>query len=172
MSNAVSPSNLLETTEKMELNPRTALLAAWVCWWTLLTIPFLVFLSVIWRQMYLELTPAPQQMAHRWFIFAMAFLGVSVPLAFFAQGRAFRAYWQGQAVEPRKYLRGMITIWMSLEFSGLVALFGCWYTNTLLPNMLPAILAFMLFVPLWPNGHAMSRPLVNESDPADYEEPR
>jgi hypothetical protein len=42
----------------------------------------------------------------------------------------------------------------------------------MLPNLLPALLAFMLFTPLWPNGHSMTRALINEHDPADYEDPR
>lgn len=172
MASAVSPSHLLETAERYELNQHTALLAAWISWCTLAVIPFLAFLAMLWRHLYMNVMPAPQSTVHYWFISSMIFLGISVPLAFFVQGRFFRAYWQHQAVDPGAYLRGMLVIWVALELSGLLAIAGCWYTGTLLPNMLPAMLAFLLFVPLWPSGHAMSRPLVKESDPADYEEPR
>jgi hypothetical protein len=71
-----------------------------------------------------------------------------------------------------KYLLGMLSVWVALNISGLIALLGCLATRTLLPNLLPAILGFGLFCVLWPNGHAMSRPLASEQDGADYEEPR
>lgn len=169
---AVSPSVLLETREHHALNERHTLLVAWIVWFVMLTIPFVVFLAVLFRQLYGESAVASEATINRWFVGSMIFCGLVVPGAFFLQGRAFRAYWHGQCVAPRAYLRGMISIWASLELSGLIALIGCWATGTMIPTMLPAILAFMLFVPLWPNGHAMTRPLVSEQDGADYEEPR
>jgi len=46
-------------------------------------------------------------------------------------------------------------------------------TNSLLPNLLPALVAFMLFLPLWPSGRAMiCSQRGNSDDPETYEEPR
>jgi len=154
------------------MDSRQALLIAWITWFVLASFPFFVFLAVMFRQLYGEVIAAPEAVIHRWFVGTMILVGLIVPGSFFLQGRSFRAYWKGEPVSPRDYLRGMITIWMSLEISGLVALLGCWMTGSILPNLLPALVAFMLFCPLWPNGHAMTRPLVSEHDGADYEEPR
>lgn len=169
---AVSPSVLLETRQKESLNAQHTLLVAWISWFVLLTIPFAVFLIVLFRQTFGEVQPASETVINRWFVGSMIFCALAVPAAFFLQGRAFKGYWQGHCVDPRSYLRGMLSIWMSLELSGLLALVGCWVTGTMIPTMLPALVAFILFVPLWPNGHAMTRPLVSEHDGADYEEPR
>jgi hypothetical protein len=149
-----------------------ALHAAWWTWFALLSLPFIVFIGTIWRLVYFEDHASDPQLAQKWFVATMAYMAIGVPAAFFWRGRLFRGYWSGQLVSPRDYLVGMITVWAAIELGGLLALTGCLVTGTLLPNLLPALLAFMLFTPLWPNGHSMTRPLINEHDPADYEEPR
>lgn len=171
---AVSPSVLLETRESgdNELNAGHTLMVAWITWFVMLTIPFLAFLGVMFHQIYGEGQVAAESTIRKWFVGSMIFCAVAVPLAFFIQGKVFKGYWKGQPVAPRDYLRGMFVIWLALELSGLVALLGCWMTGTMIPTMLPALVAFMLFVMFWPNGHAMTRPLVSEHDGADYEEPR
>jgi hypothetical protein len=149
-----------------------ALQIAWWIWFALLAIPFVVFLAVIWHLMDSDGTSANLKLAQFWFIAVMGYMALGVPGAFFWRSRIFRGYWTGRFVSPRDYLVGMGTIWMSLEIGGLIALIGCLASHTLLPNLLPALLAFMLFTPLWPNGHSMIRPLHDERDPAHYEDPR
>jgi hypothetical protein len=117
-------------------------------------------------------TTADLPLAQNWFIGVMIYMAIGVPAAFFWRSRMFKGYWSGKVVSPRNYLLGMFTIWAALEFGGILALLGCLVSSTLLPNLLPALLAFMLFTPLWPNGHSMTKPLVNERDPGRYEEPR
>lgn len=146
-------------------------IASWT-WFGLLAFPFILFLGVIWQLMDSDGVNGDPALALRWFIATMVYMAVGVPAAFFMRSRIFKGYWTGQLIPPRNYLIGMFTIWIALEIGGLVSLVGCLMTGTLLPNLLPALLAFMLFTPLWPNGHSMTRRLQNEHDPADYEEPR
>jgi hypothetical protein len=148
-----------------------ALRYAWRIWFVLLVIPFVVFLAVIWYLNGHE-SPARMRLSQIWLVSTMAFMAVGVPGAFFWQSRLFRGYWSGQLVSPRDYLAGMVSIWTSLEVGGLLALLGCLVSGQLLPNLIPALLAFALFIPLWPSGHAMTHPPRNEQDPADYSEPR
>jgi hypothetical protein len=150
----------------------SALNIAWCAWCALLAIPFVMFLGVMWHLSQNEGLVADRALAQHWFIASMVYMGIAIPAAFFWRGRMFRGYWAGQVVPPREYLAGMLTIWLAIEIGGLFALLGCILSGTLLPNLLPALLAFMLFTPLWPNGHSMTRPLIDEHDPADYEEPR
>lgn len=164
-------SLVVPQTQRQPLCCDTALHIAWWTWFTLLAIPFVVFLAVIWQLTGAE-GPSDQKLAQKWFIAAMCYMAIGVPSAFFWRGRIFRGYWEGRTVSPRDYLVGMMTIWIAIEIGGLFALLGCLMTGTLLPNLLPALLAFMLFTPLWPNGHSMTRPLIDEHDPADYEDPR
>lgn len=159
-----APSTQLSVDAAMQI-------ASWT-WFGLLTLPFVLFIAVVWHQMSLEGTIPDENSAGTWFISSMAYMAVGVPAAFFLRSRLFKGYWSGQLVSPKNYLAGMILIWCALELGGLLSLAGCLATGKLLPNLVPALLAFMLFTPLWPNGHAMTRRLQNEHDPADYEEPR
>jgi hypothetical protein len=66
----------------------------------------------------------------------------------------------------------MMSIWVALEIGGLFALVGCLRSQQLLPDLLPALVAFMFFVTLWPSGRAMTRQTGHLEDPQVYEEPR
>jgi hypothetical protein len=159
------------TQERTHLTPGQALKIAWACWMGLLAVPALVFLAVMWRLLDDDLT-GDVALAQKWFIFTMVYLAIMVPLAFFMRSRDFRDYYQGKVVSPGAYLRGMLTVWLACEIGGLIALIGCLVTGTLLPNLLPALVAFILFTPFWPSGRAMTHPVGNDDDFEIYEEPR
>jgi hypothetical protein len=156
---------------KTQLCVDSALQIAWWTWFVLLAMPFVVFLAVVWRLIDSEVA-GNEPLAQMWFVTSMLMLAVGVPLAFFWRSRIFKGYWVGHVVSPKDYLVGMATIWISLEICGLFALAGCLVTGTLLPCILPALVAFMLFTPLWPSGQSMVRPVTNERDPHDWQEPR
>ena len=155
-----------------QLNPAQALKIAWLAWITLLALPALVFLAVLWRFLDDETLPADPALAQRWFLACMGYLAIAVPAAFFWRSREFKAYWDGQVVSPNRYLRGMLTIWIATEIGGLMALIGCFVTESMLPNLLPAMVAFILFTPFWPSGRAMTHPVGADDDFESYEEPR
>src|SRR5690349_6434763 len=103
---AVSPSVLLENRQKESLNARHTLMVAWIVWFVMLTIPFAVFLFVLFSQNFGDNPAATDAVVNHWFIGSMIFCAVAVPAAFFLQARAFKGYWQGQCVQPCAYLRG------------------------------------------------------------------
>ncbi len=154
--------------------PLTAALAlryAWISWLTFLLLPFFLFLYVI-VNLTDEVSTRHLQSAQIWFVISMAYMAVVVPAAIFWRSRLFKPYWLGNTVSPRSYLKGMLVVWLSLEIGGLLSLTGCLVNHSLLPNLLPALVAFMLFTPLWPSGRAMTRHVGNQDDPEKYEEPR
>ncbi|MEX2214742.1 MAG: hypothetical protein WD768_11470 [Phycisphaeraceae bacterium] len=143
---------------------------AWTRWVTLMIIPFILFMTLM-----VYVTLAPQKNAavgKAFFILSIAWLGLVVPASFFLRSRTFKAYWTGSVVTPAQYLRGMTTVWMAIEIGGLIALVGCFLSNSLAPNILPAVVAFMLYMPFWPSGEAMTRPLGDEDDPEVFRHPR
>ena len=156
---------------RSQLTPGQALRLAWVSWLVLLAIPALLFLTVMWTFIGDE-THADKGRAESWFLICMAYLAVAVPAAFFWRSREFKAYWEGNCVSPTRYLRGMLILWLTIEVGGIMALVGCLVTGSLLPNLLPAMVAFMLFTPFWPSGRAMTHPVGNDDDFEVYEEPR
>lgn len=156
-----------------ELTPDVALRIAWCTWLAMLAVPFAMFLFAVWQVMDREGLASPQTgLARGWFYGSMAYLVIVVPLSFFWRSHVFKAYWTGECVSPRNYLNGMIGMWLTIELGGLLALLGCIVTGSLLPNLLPALVAFLLFTPLWPSGHAMTRHCGCVEDPELYEEPR
>ena len=157
--------------ERTHLTPGQALRIAWVSWLGLLAAPALMCLFVMWNLLDDEL-PGDAAQAQRWFLATMIYMAVAIPAAFFWRSHEFKCYWDGCVVSPRNYLKGMLIVWLTMEVGGMMALAGCLVTRSLLPNLLPAMVAFMLFTPFWPSGRAMTHPVGNDDDFEVYEEPR
>ena len=155
-----------------ELTAVNALRHAWVWWIALLLFPAAVFVFVMWSLMSDSAPPRHFAMAQHWFIIAMGYMLIAVPVAIFWRSHLFKAYWRGEVVRPRAYLFGMMSVWLTLEVGGLLSIVGCYLTHALLPNLVPAVIAFVLFLPLWPSGRAMVRHVGASDDPEKYEEPR
>ncbi len=154
------------------VSAQSAMRMAWGCWLFLLVLPFLYFIYVIWTLMGEETSGPPPHSSQGWFLMSMIYLIVAVPLSFFGRSRLFKAYWTGKPVEPKKYLVGMLAMWLTLEVGGLLALTGCLVDHKPMPNLLPALVAFMFFTTLWPSGRAMTRTTGDSEDAGVYEEPR
>jgi hypothetical protein len=159
-------------TPRGTLSVRTALRIAWVTWVVLLVIPFLMFLCVVWTLGIRADGSAAPVPHHLWFMAASIYLLVGVPGSFFWRGHVFKAYWSGHTIAPGKYVVGMISVWLALEIGGIFSMAGCFVDQAMLPNLLPALVAFMFFVTLWPTGRAMVRPVGDNEDPQIYQEPR
>jgi hypothetical protein len=154
------------------MSPATAIRVAWVCWIVLLVVPFFLFLHVVWTLSGERAGGAAPDQQQRWFLGAVIYLLIAGPASFFARSEIFKAYWSGKTVSPKKYLSGMLLIWLALEVGGLFSLGGCLAERHLLPNLFPALVAFMFYVTFWPSGRAMVRPTGHLDDAALYEEPR
>jgi hypothetical protein len=159
-------------SSRSHLTPSDALRFAWWCWLSVLLVPFFLFLYTTWSMMGEETVETNGTLAHTWFIANMAYIAIAVPLAIAWRSYVFRDYWKGDCVSPRNYLFGMMSVWITLEIGGMMGLIGCLLTHSLIPNLLPSLVAFMLFTPLWPSGRAMIHHGGNADDPAVYEEPR
>lgn len=154
-----------------DITPGEALWHAWLWWLVLLLLPFFVFIAVLFMWLFFEPTPN-ETVANVFFVISMLWLLVSVPTAFALRSHCFKAWWEGQTVEPRSYLRGMVTIWMASEIGGLIALIGCLASGSLMPTLVPAAVAFMLFVPFWPSGRALVDAVGTADDDTYFREPR
>jgi hypothetical protein len=148
-----------------------ALRIASVIWILLLVVPFFMFLAVVYK-LGVQGAEHMQVQNDRWFLGASAYLLVVVPASFFWRGHLFKAYWTGRPIAPANYLFGMISVWVALEVGGLLSLSGSIMSGSLLPSLLPALVAFMFYVTLWPSGRSMVRRVGNSEDPHVYEEPR
>ncbi len=154
------------------LTHNDALRLAWWCWLTFLLLPMFLFLYTVWTILNEDGVEPNPMFQHTWFIANMAYIAIAVPLAIAWRSYVFKNYWKGDCVSPRSYLGGMFSVWITLEIGGIMGLIGCLLSHSITPNLLPSLVAFMLFTPLWPSGRAMTCRGGNTDDPAIYEEPR
>lgn len=145
---------------------------AWSIWITYLLIPMFMFMGTVLY--FLIYTPAANlALGESWFVVMMILIAAGVPLTFYARSRLyFYGYWSGRTVTPGEYLRGMVLTWTVIEIAGVLSLLGCIMTGELMPNIMPALLAFVLFITQWPNASAMTDNTGSDADPAVFRHPR
>jgi len=161
-----------QSDAKHSMEPQQALKVAWYGFLVLLAIPFLYCLFVAWSLMG-ETHRSGGLLTDGWFLASVVYMVLVVPGSFFVRSRFFKEYWEGRPVPPAAYLKGMYIVWIALEIGGLLSLTGCLFSRSLVPGLMPAIAAFMMFVFLWPSGSAMVAVRRGDSDdPERYEEPR
>ncbi len=162
----------LPESPEMRRATQRALNLAWIAYLILLVVPFLVFLGLILLLGFGRGDFSAGGGGHEWFIVSTVWIGVTVPIAFWFRSRLFRDYWSGGVVSPGRYLSGMLSIWVALEIGGLLGLIGCFVSKSLMPSILPALVAFMLFTPFWPSGQAMTRAVGSYEDSELFKHPR
>ena len=154
------------------LTSASALNYAWTVWLLCLACPYVLFLFVVWYIAGTQADPADMAWWNPWFFASNLYLIVAVPSAIFWRSHVFRSYWAGLTVSPRAYLQGTIIMWVALETGGILSLVGCLITHSLLPNLFPALVSFILFSSLWPTGAPMVASTGHLEDPEQYAEPR
>lgn len=154
------------------LTVASAIRIAWIVWLTLLMVPFLLFLCVVWKFSDGNPTIRQDNDGQAWFLVSTLYLLAIVPLSFFWRSHLFKSYYSGNPVHPHNYLFGMLGVWIALELGGLLSLTGCLIYGSLLPDLLPGLVAFMFFVTYWPTGTSMTRHGGNSLDAEIYQTPR
>lgn len=169
MTNLPMPNSGMPS--RSSLSVPAALRWAWFSWAVLLAVPFLLLQWLIWH---LAAGDASRSSAdtEKWFVAAMAYFILILPGSFFWRGHLFKDYWLGRPVAPGRYVLATITVGFALALGGIFSLIGCLVTGSFMPNLIPALLALVLFALHWPTGRAMVRPVGQVEDPQVYEEPR
>ena len=162
----------LKSAQAPPSSPGSALRAAWWAYLILLFLPFLVLGVIIVSYSNTVTSSTPYHGVSRWFRLTTAFLVIVLPAALLYRRHLWRAYFRGDLVAPRRYLTGVLTVWLSLEVSMILTLVGCYVTVSFLPELLPAIVAFVVFITLWPSGKMMISRAGDSNDPEIYEMPR
>ena len=153
------------------MTPQRAITRAWILWGVGLLIPMAVSFLVVFAVLS-GAGNGSDRTASIFFVISGVWLGISVPLAFWLRSYCFKSYWQGRVVEPRSYVKGMAWVWASLVLAGLLALLGVLISGQLMPGLLVAGLALMLYLPFWPSGRAMTLPVGDADDDQVFLHPR
>ena len=139
----------------------------------LLLIPLFLFLGTI---VYLLGSTAPTarpELGQAWFLTMMVAIAAGVPLAFYVRGKAFfYGFWSGRTVTPHQYIYGSLVVWTVIEAIGILSLVGCLVSGDLAPNLVPALIAFVVFVTQWPNATALYKNTGNRDDSSEFVHPR
>jgi hypothetical protein len=146
---------------------------AWAVWITYLMLPLFVFMGVVFYMLVNIGGLGYHNVGDSWFLTMMIWLAVGVPGAYFVRSRLFfRDFWAGRPVTPRQYFYGMVLIWTVIEIAGVFSLLGCLFTGELVPNIIPALFAFILFITQWPNASAMTESTGQKADSTVFRHPR
>ncbi len=86
---------------------------------------------------------------------AVVWLALAGPAVFALRSYCFRALWDGRAVEPQSYLKGMGTVWAVLVVGAVLALMGAVLSGQWLPGVVVAGVAVGLVLVIRPNGRAL-----------------
>ena len=144
----------------------------WAIWITYLITPFLAFFGTVLFLMINE-SVIHKGVGEVWFITMMIWVAGGIPLAFFVRSKLyFQNYWKGHTVSPRQYLKGMLLVWTVIELAGLLSIVGCIVTGELVPNLIPALFGFVVFITQWPNASAMTKTTGNKADSSLFQYPR
>ena len=146
--------------------------AAWWAYVILLILPLALLAGVIKSRSNGGLHQGTTQTVDRWFVMMMAYLAVGIPAALFYRRHLCIAYALGKVVTPQKYFLGMLTVWLALEVGMIIPILRCDVTASYLPGLLPAVLAFMFYLTLWPTGTMMIRRVGAVADSAVYRQSR
>ena len=106
-----------------------------------------------------------------WLLVGMFWLSITVPLTFWVRRGFWREYYSGGTVRAADYLKGNVAIWMPLVIAGVMGFVGFAATRYV-ASLFTSVMAFIIFLTLFPNGHAMTRAVGDHDDPGVYEEPR
>jgi len=168
----MSVQRSLQNTQDVAGRRALMVRAAWCIYVGLLLLPFLVLASATELRSIFGVLPGTAHQVDRWFVLTMAYLVLAVPAALFYRRHLWKTFFRGKSVTPGHYLTGMLVLWMTLEVGILVPLIHCEATGSYLPGLVPAIVAYVFFLTLWPIGNMMLDHTGIVEDPQKYQEPR
>jgi hypothetical protein len=106
-----------------------------------------------------------------WFVGGMVWISATLPLGFYLRRGYWARFYAGGTVRPRNYLKGNVVVWLPLVVAGIFGFVG--FALTLFAgSIFTSLMAFIIFLSMFPNGHAMTRAVGDHDDPGVYEEPK
>ena len=155
-----------------------ALRKAWGLYFLLALLPPLAMIGAIFYLLFTsaslmgpQVVEANSTLGWAWFLGGMIFIGLSLPASFFARRKLWAAYYEGGVVDAGNYVKGNLVVWAPLVVAGVLGFVGFALTFYV-ASLFTSVLAFVIFLALTPNGHAMTRPVGDEEDSGVYEEPK
>ena len=137
------------------LMPERALELAWTIWFILLAVPFIVLPFL------LHMTPgadgrAPNpRLARDGFAAIVSAIAIAVPVSLMLRVILLGRLWHSHDAHPRRYFVAMLIGWLVLTLGGIAAEVVCVFTGTLLPNVVIAVAALLVYLNVWPRGTPM-----------------
>jgi len=116
-------------------------------------------------------TPLDNVAGWTFFIGGMTWISLTVPLGFYLRSKYWAAYYRGEVVAPGDYIKGNLAIWIPLVIAGVVG-FIAFAGTRFVANLFTSVTAFVIYMSMFPNGHAMTRPIGDHDDSGVYEEPK
>ena len=106
-----------------------------------------------------------------WFVLGMLWISVTLPAGFYVRRHYWARFYEGGTVRARNYIKGNVAIWLPLVVAGVLGFIGFAATR-FAGSLFTSVTAFVIFLAMYPTGHAMTRPVGDHDDPGVYEEPK
>lgn len=136
------------------LTQASALTLAWGVWAAMVLVP-LVLLGIASSRA-LGDEAASGSGATALFALSVLWLIVATPGALVLRSHCFATVWEGRAVEPHSYMKGVLTVWGAIEVGLLLAAASCLAGGSLLPGGAPALVGLMILLLTFPSGRAIA----------------
>ncbi len=119
---------------------------------------FALVVAIVIRRSPMSTEPIPREQLMLLFYVAMGMCFATIPLGLFIRGQVFKAGWVGDVVKPANYLQGCLVAWAMCEGTAVFSLVICLLSRTFVPYAIPAVIASVVLLALWPNGRALWPP--------------
>ena len=151
---------------------QSAFRAASVAYSVFMVLPPVAFAIALLVQINRAAPPRNPGRVTNWLWLIAVYLMIGFPAALFIRRRLCIAYNRGEAVAPRNYLVGMLTVWLSLEIGMLLPIVGYCVTGVLIPIIPLALVPLVFFITLWPSGDMLVSHSGDSDDAEIYKNPR
>ena len=142
---------------RTQLQPSDAIKAGWRSWIGLLAVASVALIAVLATQ---PMSSAGQAGGNS--LAGAVLVGVSIAwlvlmgaVVLLLRSYCFQAVWDGRAVEPGSYLKGMYQVWGVLALGAILGCLGALLMGAVMPGVLVALVAILALVFSRPNGRAL-----------------
>ena len=141
---------------RAQLQPAEAIQAGWRSWIGLVVVSAGAMIAVLATQPMSGSGGAGGWLAGSVLVgIAIAWLVLMGAAVLLLRSYCFQAVWDGRAVEPGSYLKGMYQVWGVLVVGALLAVLGAVLMGAVLPGGLVVLGALLLLVFARPSGRAL-----------------
>lgn len=145
---------------------------AWIYYGLMFFTPVVLLALFGWARLMDMTSRLDPYHARTGFVATLFWIGITGPLGFWLQERAFASYYKGVPVSARDYLRGKLVVWTCLVSGAVVACVLVFLSQSLFPHVFAICVVYAFMCTQYPNGRAMTHPHGDKDRAQLYADPK